>query len=76
MSSMAFFDATESIKAREVMQTYLVGALKGLQGAIANFSPQKADAIIAASISLIYGAQNWYVRRMKFCSEQLANGGF
>lgn len=45
-------------------------ALRGLHEAIGGFSPANADAILAASLLMLWQATDWYVSRFQFLRDE------
>jgi hypothetical protein len=53
------FLQTQNETSREIAAIYRDSTIKGLQNAIASFSPQNSDAIISASFCMSWEAQDW-----------------
>jgi len=53
------FLQTQNESSKEIAAIYRDSTIKGLQNAIASFSPQNSDAIISASFCMSWEAQDW-----------------
>jgi len=59
MAAMKYFLVTGRVDENRIMQRYKALALRGLQEAIERCGPENGDAIIAASILMMNGAEDW-----------------
>jgi hypothetical protein len=59
IAAMKYFLVTRQVDESQIMDRYKGRALRGLQEAIERCGPENGDAIIAASILMMEGGQDW-----------------